>query len=273
MPAKPAKLGILAGGGELPRLLIEACQRDAREVFVIALKSQCDDETVQGVDHAWVRMGAAGKSIELLRAHGVEELVMAGRIQKPTMTQLMPDARTLKFFASGLLNKGDDTLLSAIVETLERDEGFRLVGVHDVMPELLTPAGQLGAVAPGANDQVSITTAIHAARDLGAKDLGQAAVAHGDAVVALEERAGTDAMLQSLVGNADAAGAVLAKMAKPGQERRADLPTIGVATVENAARAGLAGIVVEAGASLIINRAAVIHAADDAGLFLVGHTA
>lgn len=270
MPPNAAKLGILAGGGELPRLLIEACRKSGRDVFVIALKSQCDKETTDGIEHAWVPIGKAGKSIELLRAHGVEELVMAGRIQKPSMAQLMPDARTLKFFASGLLNKGDDTLLSAIVDVLEAEEGFRMVGVHDVMPELLTPSGVLGRITPDDAQHGAIENAIHAAKDLGAKDLGQAAVVNVGGVVALEERAGTDAMLESLVGNPSAQGAVLAKMLKPGQEKRADLPAIGVATVTNAARAGLAGIVVEAGASLIINRAAVIDAADAAGLFLVG---
>lgn len=270
MSAKAAKLGILAGGGELPRLLIEACQSAGRAVFVIAFKSQCDPETVQGVDHAWLRIGQAGKSIELLHANKVEELVMAGRIRKPSMGQLLPDARTLKFLASGVMNKGDDSLLSAIVQTLESDEGFRLVGVHDVMPELLAPEGVLGEVVPSAADLVSIDTAVHAARDLGANDLGQAAVARALSIVALEERAGTDAMLESLVGNAGARGGVLAKMLKPGQERRADLPTIGVATIENAARAGLGGVVVEAGASLIVDRAAALKAADAAGLFIVG---
>lgn len=270
MLPKAAKLGILAGGGELPRLLIQACQNAGRDVFVIAFKDQCDAQTTQGVDHAWVRIGKAGESIEQLRAHNVEELVMAGRIQKPGMAQLMPDLRTLKFLASGVLSKGDDSLLSAIVHTLEVEEGFRMVGVQDVMPELLAPAGVLGHVQPTDEQKNAIAAAIHAAKDLGTKDLGQAAVARADTVVALEERAGTDAMLQSLVGNPQAVGAVLAKMMKPDQETRADLPTIGVATVEHAARAGLAGVVVEAGASLIINRAAVIQAADAAGLFVLG---
>ncbi|MFC1672821.1 LpxI family protein [Pseudomonadota bacterium] len=264
------KLGILAGGGELPRLLIQACQSAGRPVFVIAFKGQCDKKTTADVDHAWVRIGAAGKSIELLKANGVEELVMAGRIQKPSVSQLMPDARTLKFLANGVMNKGDDSVLSAIVHTLETDEGFTFVGVHDVMPELLAPEGVLGSVLMDEDGARAMHAAVHAALDLGAQDTGQAAVATGAAMVALEDRAGTDAMLKGLKGNADAHGAVLAKMCKPGQEKRADLPTIGVATIEHAAAAGLAGVVVEAGASLIINRTAVIEAADRLGLFLVG---
>ena len=264
------KLGILAGGGELPRVLIAACRAQGRDVFVVALKSQCDPQTTQGVDHAWVRMGAAGKAIDTLKANNVVELVMAGRIRKPSMAQLMPDARAMKFMASGVLNKGDDTLLSALVEDLETREGFRVVGVHDVMPELLAPEGVLGAYAPSDEDQPSIREAVHAARDLGAQDIGQAAVAKGEHIIALEDRSGTDAMLESLKGHADAQGAVLAKMMKPGQEKRADLPTIGVATIEHAHAAGLKGVVVHAGGSLIIDRAAVVEMADRLRLFVVG---
>lgn len=267
------KLGILAGGGELPRLLISACREAGREVFVIAFEGQCDPQTAQGVAHAWVPLGKAGRAIELLKANGARDLIMAGRIRKPSFTQLMPDARALKVLARGVFAHGDDSLLRTIVEMLEREEGFRLVGAHEVMPELLTPSGQLGAHAPRDAEWPVIRAAMHAALDLGARDVGQAAVAGADGrVLALEDRSGTDAMLEVLAGNPDARGAVLAKMCKPGQEKRADLPAIGAATVANAARAGLKGIVLEAGASLIINRAQVVAAADAAGLFLIGVT-
>jgi len=239
-------------------------------VFVIAFTDQCDTATVDGVDHAWVRLGAGGKAIDLLHSHGVERLVMAGRIRKPKFSQLMPDARTLKFLLGGLLNKGDDRLLTAIIRTLEGDEGFTFAGVHEEMPELLAPEGVLGCISPDEDGARAMSTAIQAALDLGSQDLGQAAVAGDGRVLALEDRNGTDAMLNSLMGNSAAQGCVLAKMCKPGQEQRADLPTIGVATIENAAAVGLQGLVVEAGASLIIDRAAVIKAADRLGLFLVG---
>jgi len=274
MPPNPhnphAKIGLLAGGGDLPRLLIQACARAGREVFVIAFKGQCDVATVDGVDHAWVRLGASGTAIEELRAHGAFQLVMAGRIHKPKMSQLMPDARTLKFLLGGALNKGDDSLLKAIIQNLEAEEGFTFVGVHDVMPDLLAPEGVLGHVLPDEDGAKAMHVAVHAALDLGAQDLGQAAVAGAGGVIALEDRNGTDAMLTGLKGNAAAKGCVLAKMCKPGQERRADLPTIGVATIEHGAAIGLKGVVVEAGASLIVDRAAVIEAADRLGLFLIG---
>ena len=264
------KLGILAGGGELPRLLIQTCAQAGRGVFVIAFKGQCDEETVQGVDHAWVRLGAAGKSIQYLKDNAVAQLVMAGRISRPGISSLMPDARTIKFLASGVMNRGDDGLLRAIIKTLEEQEGFALVGVHHVMPDLLSPQGVMGTHQPGPSDQLNIDAAVQAALDLGDQDKGQAAVALNGHPVALEERDGTDAMLRRLIESGLGRGGVLAKMTKPGQERRADLPAIGRMTVDNAHAAGLMGIVVEAGGSIIVGRDAVIQAANEKGLFVVG---
>jgi len=264
------KLGILAGGGELPRLLIQACREAGRDVFVIAFKGQCDPQTTEAVDHAWVRLGASGTSIALLKNNGVEELVMAGRISRPSVTALMPDVRTVRFLAGGFFNKGDDGLLRGIIKTLEEDEGFRFVGVHNVMPELLTPEGPIGSIAPTEADTQDIQAATRAAKHLGAADLGQAAVCLGGQTIALEDRDGTDAMLHRLIEGGMARGGILAKMCKPGQERRADLPAIGLTTVENAHKAGLKGIVVEAGASVIVRRAEVAALADEKGLFVVG---
>lgn len=264
------KLGILAGGGELPRLLIAACREAGRDVFVVAFKDQCDTQTTVGVDHAWVRLGAAGAALKALRKNGVKDLVMAGRIKRPSFTGLMPDVSAVRFLAGGLFNKGDDGLLRGIIKTLEEDEGFRIVGVHDVLPELLSPEGVIGSIAPAEDAQIDIAAAQEAARRLGAEDKGQAAVALGGHTVALEERDGTDAMLARLIEGGQARGGVLAKMCKPGQEKRADLPAIGLKTVENAARAGLKGIVVEAGASIIVRRDQVAQAADEKGLFVMG---
>ena len=270
MSTDAPKLGIVAGSGELPRLLIRSCREQGRGVFVIALQNHCDPETVQGVEHAWVRIGAGGTSIRLLRKAGVVDLVMAGAVKRPGFWALMPDWRTLKFLMGGWLSKGDDGLLSAIVKTLEIQEGFRIVGAHDVRPELLSPEGVLGGVSPLEPEQVSIDTAVRAAKELGAEDKGQAAVARNDDTVALEGPDGTDAMLRRLIKTGEASGGVLAKVAKPGQETRVDLPTIGLRTVENAHRAGLKGIVVEAGSSIIVDREDVLAKANELGLFVVG---
>ncbi|MCW8915815.1 MAG: UDP-2,3-diacylglucosamine diphosphatase LpxI [Magnetovibrio sp.] len=270
MQAKLPKLGILAGGGELPRLLIQSCREQGREVFVIAFKNQCDPATVEDVDHVWVRLGAAGSSIRHLRNSNVTNLVMAGAIKRPGFWSLMPDLRALRFVAGGWLNKGDDGLLRALIRMLEDEEGFRVIGAHEIRPELLSPVGILGSVQPSATTDSSINAAVKAARDLGVQDKGQAAVARDDRIIALEGADGTDAMLRHLIKSGDAQGAVLAKMTKPQQDTRVDLPTIGLRTVENAHRAGLKGIIVEAGSSIIVDRDQVIAKANELGLFVVG---
>ncbi|MBT4463870.1 MAG: LpxI family protein, partial [Rhodospirillaceae bacterium] len=133
----PPKLGILAGGGELPSRLVEHCRNTGREVFVIAFEGQTLHESVQSVDHQWVRLGAAGTSLKALKSAGVKELVMAGAIRRPSLGELRPDMWATKFFAkSGAASLGDDGLLSAIVKLLEQ-EGFSVVGIDDVLPDTL----------------------------------------------------------------------------------------------------------------------------------------
>ncbi|MEE8393426.1 MAG: UDP-2,3-diacylglucosamine diphosphatase LpxI [Rhodospirillales bacterium] len=271
MPPEP-KLGILAGGGGLPPRIIQACKDSGRQYFVIAFEDQTPPETVDGEPHAWVRLGAAGKAIELLRSAGVGDLVFAGSINRPSMSSLMPDMWAARFFArSGAHAMGDDGLLSALVARLEEKEGFRVVGPDSLIPELLAPKGVYGAVRPDSQALEDIQLGIEAALDIGARDLGQAAVAHGGKVLAVEGAEGTDAMLASIdAARQSGRGGVLVKISKPGQEVRADLPTVGTSTIEAAAAANIGGVAVEAGGALVMDMAEVVKAADMAGLFVIG---
>lgn len=268
----PSKLGIVAGRGPLPARIIEACRRAGRDFFVVAIEGQTDPATVARAPHAWVRLGAAGKALEHLKAAGVAELVLAGPVARPSFASLRPDGWTAKFLArSGAAILGDDGLFRALVRTLERDEGLRVVGAHDLAPELVAQEGCFGRYAPDADAGRDIAVGIEAARAIGARDIGQSVVVQGGRVIGVEDAAGTDALL-ARAARAGARGGVLVKIAKPGQERRVDLPTIGVETVRGAAAAGLKGIAVEAGGTLVLDRAALVDAADAAGLFVVGVT-
>ncbi len=273
-PDKNHKIGIIAGGGELPRRLIDACKKNNQDFHVIAFKGQTDKETTAGdvsVKCDWLRLGAIGNAIDILKTKNCKELVMGGTIRRPGLAALLPDARTAKFFLkTGAMALGDDGLLSAIVKTLEEDDGFRIIGVHNVLPELLAPLGVLGSVSPNDKDAGDIAMAIHAALDLGRKDLGQGAVASNGKIIALEEKDGTDAMLGRVGKMKIEVGGVLVKVVKPGQERRVDLPTIGVDTVMAAAAAKLNGIGIEAGGAIIVDRENVINAANNAGIFIIG---
>lgn len=269
----PPRLGIVAGGGTLPKRLIDACRASARPFFVVALEGQADPGALANVPHAWVRLGAAGDAIAHLRSEGCTELVFAGSVRRPSLANLRPDGWTAWFLArTGAFVLGDDGLLAALVRTLEREEGFRVVGAETVLPELLARAGAYGRLAPSAEDETDVAQAVAAALDLGARDLGQAAVARDGYVIALEHTDGTDAMLARLAEDPAPRPprGVLAKVRKPGQEARVDLPAVGPETVRLAARAGLRGIVIEAGGALVADAAELARAADEAGLFVAG---
>ncbi|HXQ54065.1 MAG TPA: UDP-2,3-diacylglucosamine diphosphatase LpxI [Stellaceae bacterium] len=266
-----ARLGILAGAGELPLRVIEAARALSRPVFVLAFEGIADPAVVAGSAHAWVRLGAAGEGMRLLREAGVEELVMAGSVRRPSIAGLRPDWRAAKFFARvGLKALGDDGLLGAVIKELE-GEGFRIVSLESLLPQTLAPEGALGAHVPDAEAQTDIARGLEVARALGALDIGQSVVVQQGMVLGVEAIEGTDALIARCATlKREGRGGVLVKIAKPGQERRADLPTIGPRTVAAAAAAGLCGIAVEAGSTLLVDRAAIAAAADAAGIFVVG---
>jgi DUF1009 family protein len=271
MAGEGGRLGILAGSGDLPARVIEACRQEGRPVFVIAFEGETDPATIAGLPHLWARLGAAGPIFEALRQHAVTEVVFAGGIRRPSLTSLRPDWRAAKFLARvGYRALGDDGLLSAIVKEVE-EEGFRVVGVETILPSALAGEGPLGAQRPDAEAEIDISYGFRVARALGALDIGQAVVVQQGLVLGVEAAEGTDALLERCGALRRAGpGGVLVKAAKPGQERRADLPTVGRRTVAGAARAGLRGIAVEAGAALILDPPGVAAAADRAGLFVTG---
>jgi lipid-A-disaccharide synthase len=271
--ASSRKLGIIAGSGALPGLLIAASRAAGRPYFVLGLTGFAEPRALNQEPDAWLRLGEAGRALDLLKTAGVGEVVMAGAVKRPKLADLRPDARGAQFLARIAGRAlGDDGLLAAIVAEVER-EGFRVVGADAILADLLAPLGPLGAHRPDDAALADIAIGVAAAAELGRRDIGQAVVVRNREVLGEEDAVGTDALLARCVARLKAGGGgVLVKVKKPQQERRVDLPTIGVETVGNAAAVGLRGIAVEAGQSLIIDRPAVVAAADAAGLFVVGVT-
>jgi DUF1009 family protein len=265
------RLGIVAGGGGLPRRLVESCRAKGRDVFVLALDGAADPAAVRDVPHAWCRIGAASHGLALLRENSVTELVLAGSIRRPSLATLRPDWRAAKLFARiGYRALGDDGLLSAVVEELEL-EGFRVIGPDQLLDQALAPEGQLGKFGLDAQAAADIERGFRVARSLGALDIGQAVIVQQGMVLGVEAIEGTDELLRRCGPlRREGPGGVLVKAEKPGQESRADRPTIGVQTVTLAAETGLRGIAVEAHATIVLDRAEVACAADRAGLFVVG---
>jgi len=265
------KLGILAGGGELPVRLVAACREQGREHFLLGLEGHANPADFPDVPQAWIRLGEAGRGFEILHQQNCIEVVMAGPVRRPTLRELRPDWRTVRFFSRvGMKALGDDSLLRSVISELE-SEGFRIVGAHSILGDLLAVEGVWGRHAPDEQAEADIARGIEVARGLGLLDVGQSVVVQQGIVLGVEAIEGTDALIARCGGlKRDGDGGVLVKIAKPGQERRADLPTIGPDTVASCAAAGLRGIAVEAGSAIVVNREEVIRAADQTGLFLTG---
>lgn len=263
-------LGIVAGGGVLPRRIAETAAAGGRSVFIVAFEGHTDVPTVDGFPHVWLKLGQTDAALRNLREAGCTEVVMAGPMRRPSFSSLSLDRRSMAALArAGTRVFGDDGLLSVIVDEIEKD-GFRVVGVEALLGGYLAPEGDLAGNVPGDQDELDIARGIAVLRTIGAADVGQAVAVQEGLVLAVEAIEGTDAMI-ARAGELrrQGRGPVLVKGSKPGQEQRADRPTIGQGTVQAAAAAGFRGIVVEAAATLVVDRSATVRAADEAGVFLV----
>ncbi len=267
-----SRLGILAGGGPFPGQVARAAERAGRGVFIVGFEDYAEASVIGSFPHAYVRVGAASRILSLLRQHGCRDIVLVGPVKRPSMLDLRPDAEGLRILSriGRAAFTGDDGLLAAVVRVLG-EEGFRVLGAHEILAEAVGAEGQLGAVAADDLALSDIARGREVIAALGRVDVGQACIVQQGVVLAVEAIEGTDQMLARAAGLArPGPGGVLIKMVKPGQDRRADLPTIGPRTVENAADAGLRGIAYEAGGTMLTDRDACIAAADRRGVFLVG---
>lgn len=271
-------LGIIAGGGELPKAVAEAARGDGRTVFVVALTGSGAGDWVEAFSHVFLSPGEPGRAIKALSGAGVKDLLLAGKLERPKFSELKLDARGMMVLPRVIAAaaKGDDALLRTMV-TIFEGEGFRVIGVQDAAPGLLVGAGPIGRLTPSGEHAGDIAQGFAIVRALGALDVGQAAVVCDGLALSVEAAEGTDAMLARvndlrvhLRGTPTRRRGVLVKAPKPIQDRKTDLPVIGVETVGNAGAAGLAGIAVEAGGALILDRQGVAKAADALGMFVIG---
>lgn len=265
-------LGILAGGGRLPGQVAAAARAAGRAVFLVGLEGFADPAVLAPWPHEFIRILAAGRIIAALREHGCRDLVLVGPVRRPSLLDLRPDAEGARILAriGRAAFAGDDGLLAAVVRVFS-EEGFRVVGAHEILNEALGPSGLLSRSAPDAVAMADIRRGITVARALGRVDVGQGCVVQQGVVLAVEAAEGTDAMLARCAPLArPGRGGVLVKLVKPDQDRRTDLPTIGPETLRGAAAAALRGVAFEAGGTILAERDATIAVADETGLFLLG---
>lgn len=270
-------IAIIAGGGSVPLHVARAASADGRKVLVIGIKGEADP----GIDafaHEWVHFGQIGRLLKLLDDHGAADLVLVGGIKaRPDFSQMRLDFWTIKNLPEilSIMSKGDDSVLSGAIKILET-RGYSVVGAHEIAQDLVSLPGSIAGPEPGPNEAGDIDFAFAAARSIGRLDAGQAAVAVNGRVVALEAAEGTDEMIARVAG-LHASGrvkwkgraGVLAKCAKPQQDLRVDMPTIGPQTVTSVEAARLAGIAIEAGRVMVIEREETRRRAESAGVFIV----
>lgn len=265
------KLGIIAGSGALPVSVVQACQKAKRPFCVIGLKGFVNKKDFPAkIPFFECRLGAAGRLIQTLKKEKVSEIILLGGVRRPSVWEIFPDFTALKLLSKVTFSKGDDGLLRSIIRQIEAF-GFTVVGVSSVLPELLTPKGILGSVQPNAHDFQDIKRGTEVAHLLGKADVGQAVIVQQGLVLALEGIEGTAALIKrSAPLKRKGKAPVLVKMCKPTQDRRVDLPTIGVQTIQQAHQAGIKGIALQAGTTVIADVSKTIEQADKLNIFLVG---
>ena len=268
---KHSPLGIIAGLGDLPVNIAQEMHRTGRSVYIVRL-ADFDEPRLAEFPGEVVGMGEIGKQLRLLKKAGCVDVVFAGAVKRPDFAKLkfdMRGARLLPKIISGA-RKGDDALLRVMVDAFESD-GLKVVGADEIIGNLTSKIGLIAGHKPSENNIADMRHAALIATQIGALDIGQGCVVKDGLVLAVEAQEGTDEMLRRVAGlPSEIRGGVLVKRPKPMQERRVDLPTIGVSTLELAIKAGLDGVGVEAEGALIIDKPAITTLANELGLFIYG---
>jgi UDP-2,3-diacylglucosamine hydrolase len=271
-------IAVICGGGSLPGAVADAVVRRGRRPVMFGLKGWADPKVIEQYAHHWIFIGQAGRFFRLAASENCREVLFIGAVLRPPITQLRLDWQTIRMMPrlARAYRGGDDTLLAGVAGIAESG-GLRVVGLKDVAPEVFVPAGMLGRYQPSERDTADIARALKVIAALGPFDVGQAAIVANNNVLAVEAAEGTDNMLLRIaelrrIGRVTSplGTGVLVKAPKPGQDRRFDLPSIGPRTIEYAVRAGLAGVAVTAGSTIIAGAADVTAQADLGKIFVAG---
>ena len=271
-------VGLIAAGGVMPFAVADSLAARGIEPVLFALKGACDPSGAARFRHHWISVGQLGRAMKLFRSENCRDLVFIGTLVRPALSEIRLDWGTLRVLGRvwASFRGGDDHLLSGIGRIFEQD-GFRMLGIREVAPDLLMPEGCMTRVAPDESAAADIVRGREVLHALSPFDIGQAAVVIDGHVVGVEDIEGTDGLLARVARlraegriRARAARGVLVKAPKSGQDLRFDLPTVGPRTIEGAAKAQLAGVAIVAGNTIVVEPQTMIEAADAAGLFVIG---
>lgn len=270
-------LGLLAGWGRFPLVITEKAQSMGSRVFCIGIRHEADPQLRElADDFAWCGVARLGTMIRLFKQAGCKRIVMAGKIHKHRFLyapwrifSLIPDLRTVRFwYRQQIRDRKDDTLLLAMIDEYKKD-GLEFGSALDYYPDLLAPEGVLTHRQPTPGEQADIAFGWELAREMGRLDVGQSVCVKERAVLAVEAIEGTDAAIKRAGTLCSSGGFTVVKVAKPQQDMRFDVPTIGLYTIDNLIEAGATTLAIEAGRTIILDREAVIEMADRYGLCIV----
>lgn len=271
MKLEGLNIGIIAGGGQFPRLVAQAARKGGARVFIYGFPGQTDPDLAAEADSFEMNnIGQVGKMFKFMKSRQVTHICLAGAIKKTGIADIRPDIYAVKLLFTLRKNQGDDALLRAIADHIQ-SEGFTVVQAAELVPGLAAPAGVLTRRAPGDDDMAVIRYGWPIGKSLGAYDIGQCLVVKDRMVVAVEALEGTDAALER-GGELGGGGCVALKMLKPGQDKRADLPSIGLKTVEIMVKYRYSCLAYEAGKTLFFDQAEALALADEHNLAIIGVT-
>lgn len=276
--ASTSSIGIIAGSGVLPFAVAESLKSKNIRPVIFAIRGFCDPSKVEGYKHHWVALGQFGRLAHLIRSEHCRDVVFIGGLVRPALSEIRLDFGTLRVIPAiaKAMRGGDDHLLTSIGRIFEQN-GFRLRGIKDIAPELLVPEGSITRETPSVDALADIAKGRGLLNAIGPFDVGQAVVVIDGHVIAVEDIEGTDGLLSRVARlreagrvRAKAGRGVLVKAPKPDQDRRVDLPTLGPKTIDGVVVAGLAGVAIVAGQTLIAEPELTIGQANKAGLFVTG---
>jgi len=271
------RIGVIAGSGAFPLEIAASIQRSGNSVFIVGLRGFAE-RGVRSFSHIYADMLDPHRILDALRQRGISKLVLAGGVARPGPMALFS---IYTFFRNRdelrrIVSGGDDLILRGVIR-LFNDEGFEVLGVDQVAPDLLAPLGRLGQVKFIDENKADIELALQCLTTMGRFDFGQGVVVGGGRILAIEGPEGTDAMLRRVRDlqknrrvSLERPSAILVKASKPDQDRRVDLPAIGPKTIQSAAKAGLIGIAVAAHDVILVEKERLIKDADRKGIFIAG---
>lgn len=265
------KLAIIAGKGNLSWKLVHSAYKEF-ELFVVAIYGETDIEITKGISHIWVNIGEVGKAIDAIKEFKADKVVFVGAVSKPDILSLKVDTVGAKLLAKIAKDKifGDNKLLTSLTEFLTH-EGLQIIGVQEILRDLVVEPGNFTILSPNAQEKSDIDLAIQTIQLLGTLDIGQATIVENGIILGVEAAEGTDGLISRCaeLKKTEASAGVLVKFSKPGQEIRADLPTIGLETIKNVHAAKFKGIAIEAKRSIFLDKEEVISYANKNKLFII----